>query len=59
MTYEYIVVSHMSQCNRGPKGVNKLGVDQPGCHSNKMEPYTENTAGNVSDGHSLGSSRGI
>lgn len=59
MTYEYIIISHMFQCNGGSESVNKLGVDQSECHRNGMEPYTENTAGKVGNSHSLGSSRGI
>jgi len=37
MTYEYIIVSHISQCNGGSKGVDKLGVDQPESHRNGMQ----------------------
>lgn len=59
MTYEYIVVSHVFQSDRSPKGVNKLGVDQPEYQRNGMQPYAENTADKASNGHTFGSSRGI
>ena len=58
-TYEYIVVSHIFQCDRGSKGVNKLGIDQPEYPRNGMRSYAENTAGKAGNCHTFGSSRGI
>ena len=59
MTYEYIVVSHIFQRDRGSKGVNELGVDQVVCHRKGMQPYAEHAADKAGNSHPFGSSRRI
>ena len=59
VTYKYIVVPHIFQCDRGPKGIDKLGVNQLECHWKGMQPYAEHTADKAGNSHPFGPSRRI